>query len=65
MASNNILTEEQWEALWFINAIMSFKISTDQELKSEKIDELRETQSRDIKEINRKLDLIMKKLDLV
>lgn len=64
MASNNYFTEEQWEAIWFINIIMSYKISIDNETKAVEVDKIRRTQLEDMKDIKQKLDLIMEHLNI-
>lgn len=58
-----ILDEDKWETIWLASTIMTYKLSMESEHKAVELDKMREVQMKEMKEINKKLDLIIKYLE--
>lgn len=65
--AGKILSEDWWECIWLVSSIMQYKITTEQEASKdrqikthEEVDDIHQH----IQIVNKKLDLIMEKLQI-
>lgn len=66
--TNFIFDGYQWEAIWLVTLIMSYKESLDSEYQSHEDDKLREMivdTNKSIKSLDEKLNLVLERLDKI